>query len=279
LAEQDRVELNEVIDLAGRTYWDALWSRDAHTFSIDSQDTRAGNFAKVSIQRFLASVFRDQPTAGKKLLEVGCARSAWLPYFAREFGFTVCGIDYSDIGCQQARHVLACAGVQGEIVKANLFDPPPHLLHSQDVVISFGLVEHFLDTAGCLKSLGRLLAPSGLLITIVPNLSGVLGRIQRRLDRRVFDVHVPLTRRQLESAHQAAGLAVIMSSLLMSSHWAVLNVGTWRLGWRRSAVERCISLVTRLSWLAEQKLPALARPNRLTSPYIVVVSRADDEGS
>ena len=81
-----------------------------------------------------------------RLLEVGCARSRWLPYFAAEHGYEVTGLDYSTMGCEQARQILAAAGVEGRIVEGDLFSPPEDLLEAFDVVISFGLVEHFDDT-------------------------------------------------------------------------------------------------------------------------------------
>ena len=42
----------------------------------------------------------------QKLLEIGCGGSAWLPYLAKESGFEVYGIDYSELACQQAAQVL-----------------------------------------------------------------------------------------------------------------------------------------------------------------------------
>jgi cyclopropane fatty-acyl-phospholipid synthase-like methyltransferase len=39
--------------------------------------------------------FKEYHCAASRLLEIGCARSAWLPYFAQEFGIDVSGLDYS----------------------------------------------------------------------------------------------------------------------------------------------------------------------------------------
>jgi SAM-dependent methyltransferase len=61
--------------------------------------------------------------------------------------------------------VLDAAGVPGEIVCADLFAPPPHLLAQFDVVVSFGVVEHFDDTAACVAACARLVKPGGLMVT------------------------------------------------------------------------------------------------------------------
>lgn len=268
-------DLDESADLAGRSYWDGLWSQESIGKAVDPSDERIHNFAVRSLHAFINDAFRGEPTQGKRLLEVGCARSAWLPYFASVLGFDIAGLDYSAIGCRQARQLLAGAGVTGDIYEGDLFDPPRNLVRSHDVVISFGLVEHFNDTAACVKALAALLAPSGALITIIPNLRGVLGHVQKRLDRNVYDLHVPLSRAELESAHRAARLHKLKSAYIMGSYWSVLNVGTWQRGWARSSVERILSWATTSSWLLERTAPSLVRANPFLSPYIGVIAIAD----
>lgn len=105
------------------------------------------NYVNRRFHESFCRMFVSLETRGKKLLEVGCARSVWLPYFAKEFGFRVSGIDYSEIGCQQAIEVLHREGVQGEVVCTDLWALPPSLVGQFDVLISCGVVEHFQDTA------------------------------------------------------------------------------------------------------------------------------------
>ena len=163
-------------------------------------------------------------TAGAHLLELGCARSVWLPYFHRQFGFRIVGLDYTEIGCAQARAVLATSAVSGEIVHADLFTPPTAMLNKFDVVVSFGLVEHFSDTAAVLSACARFLKPGGVMITTIPNFSGWLGAMQRRFDRAVYDIHVPLDREQFAQAHKAAGLDLIACDYFIFVNWQVINV-------------------------------------------------------
>lgn len=73
------------------------------------------NFTAISSEYFL----RWRLGAKDFFLEIGCARSRWLPYFAKEFGFEVSGIDYSEVGSQQATQILFNEGVQGNIVFAD----------------------------------------------------------------------------------------------------------------------------------------------------------------
>ena len=119
----------------------------------------------------------------------------WLPYFAKEFAFEVYGIDYSEIGCQQAKQILEYEGVNGKIVCADFFSPPGSMLKAFDVVVSFGVLEHFEDTTACIAAFSKFLKPGGLLITNIPNLCGLNGLIQKMINRSIFDIHVPLDKK------------------------------------------------------------------------------------
>ena len=102
-------------------------------------------------------LFANSETSSMRLLEIGCAKSAWLPYFAKEFSLSVCGLDYSPIGCQMSRKILQANGVVAEVFCADLFSPPDNMLGVFDVVVSLGVVEHFEDTASCLNAVSSFL--------------------------------------------------------------------------------------------------------------------------
>lgn len=57
----------------------------------------------------------------KSILEIGCGGGRWLIYFAKEFGYNVWGIDYSEIGCKIARENLKREDVSGTILCEDVF--------------------------------------------------------------------------------------------------------------------------------------------------------------
>jgi cyclopropane fatty-acyl-phospholipid synthase-like methyltransferase len=260
------------LDRAGQEYWDALWEGETLPAPVDPRDHALGNYV---FRRFHELFARALPRGDNvQLLEVGCARSRWLPYFAAEHGCEITGLDYSSAGCEQARQILAAAGIEGRIVEGDLFSPPADMLEAFDVVVSFGLVEHFDDTAAATRALARFLVPGGTLITIIPNMGGSLvAVIQRFLNREVFDVHVPLDRRQLAAAHRAAGLDLQSCGYFLGVNWNVVNITTWRNATYRRLVMRGLSGMSKAAWWLEARGLRL-RPNRLTSPYVVAIARA-----
>lgn len=264
------------MDRAGSAYWDALWQGQPIPPPVDPEDPRLGNTVHVRFDALFQGELGSLGP-GSRILEVGCARSKWLPYFARRFGFEVAGLDYSIEGCDQARAVLDSAGVVGAVHHGDMFDPPEALIGRFDAVVSFGLVEHFGDTASAQVALARFLVDDGTLITVIPNMGrSLVGWLQKVLDRRVYDVHVPLDRRQLLQATRDADLRVSSCRYFMAWNWSVINISDWRDPTRLRLAGRIQSGVSKVFWWLERRGVTMP-PNRLTSPYIVVVARPNGE--
>jgi 2-polyprenyl-3-methyl-5-hydroxy-6-metoxy-1,4-benzoquinol methylase len=255
------------LDKAGKQYWDRVWEGYNMPQAVNPQDKGLANHVNRCFHEYFCQIFSNMNTQGKKVLEIGCARSVWLPYFAKEFGFKIYGIDYSEIGCQQAREVLSNAGVEGEIVYSDLFSPPESLVEIFDVVISFGVVEHFEDTSRCIKGISRFLKPGGLMITNIPNLMGLMGLVQKIANRDVFYKHVPLFPKDLNKAHRCNGLKVVSCNYFLFANFGVLNLENLKGSRLFEWVIYSRSWFNNAIWTLEKVIPFL-KPNRWSSPYI-----------
>ncbi len=263
-------------DKAGRAYWESIWAtRPAQKPFDPATDTGVSFWTGQRFHAFFSEIFAGRDGQGLKLIEVGCAGSTWLPYFAREFGFAVAGLDYSELGCEQERAILDAAGVEGEVVCADLFDPPDHLKGTFDVVVSFGVVEHFHETAMAVRAIVTLAKPGGTVVSFIPNLSGAVGLATLILNPAVYRVHVPLTARALAAAHQAAGTTVGRSGYFMSTGFAVANLHGLVPGTRfytaRRAVHRLLRGVSKATWILESTTRPLP-PTRAFAPYAYCVA-------
>jgi 2-polyprenyl-3-methyl-5-hydroxy-6-metoxy-1,4-benzoquinol methylase len=263
---------DEAKDKAGKGYWDNAWEDAALPGPVNPNLPGLNNYVNRRFHEYFQGVFSKLDTPQKKLLEIGCAKSAWLPYFAKEFGFRVSGIDYSSVGCSKAQQVLQGCGIKGDIYCADFYAPPNETLERFDVVVSFGVAEHFEDTAACIRALARFLGVGGIMITVVPNLSGLPGLLQKRLDREVYDIHVPVDRAALEQAHKNAGLQVISCDYLMPINLAVLNKKGEHDSRSGRMFVRLRSWVSKAVWFVDGVFPVL-RANRITSPYVVCLAK------
>jgi len=264
-------------DRAGKGHWDQAWASLEGEPRSDEFSPRLRNYVNRRLARLfkseLASLGADRP--GSSFLEVGCGHSKWLPYFNKQCDFRVVGIDYSEIGCAQARQALSSRGAVGEIVCADIFRPPEEMLGKFDIVFSNGVVEHFDDTAACLSAIGRFLRPGGIAITSIPNFAGLFGTAQKVLGRQLYDIHVPLSAVQLRTATTYAGLEVQSCDYFLFMNSGILMVDAEsspsHLQPRRLLI-RALHALSYASWLVDGAAGRLPT-NRFTSPFIVCVAR------
>lgn len=267
-------------DKAGTDYWQSVWLREAPD-PVDLDDTRLMNHMNLLLGAFFE---RHLPMAGPEqvLLEAGCGGSAWLPVFAARFGYRVRGLDYSEMGCALAQAVLRKAGAVGEIMQADLFDPPEPLEGAADVVFSQGLAEHFNPTRGVIERLAWLARPGGLVITLVPNMRGLTGLAQRLLDRRIYALHTPLWPKDLAQAHRDSGLLPQAWGHLGALNLGVVNPARWeRRPLARKFLGAALAIPSMAAWILERLLGEERRArlaNDLTSPIVYCVARKPGRG-
>lgn len=260
--------------LTDEKYWSDNWrGKQRLPKPVDPSRSSLADTVDLAWHGYFRRAFAHLPP-GSRLLEIGAARSRWLPYFAREFGFAVTGLDYAEAGCADARAILEAAGVAGEVVHTDLFAPPPDLLGRFQAVVSFGVVEHFTDTAACIAACARLLAPGGTMVTTIPNMRGSVGRLQRLLADEVYRLHVPLRPRDLAEAHRRAGLKVLRCGYEQTANWRVVVVDPELRPAYRRALRHGLAGASKLVWALERR-GLRVRPNRLSSPYVACLARLD----
>ena len=136
---------------------------------------------------------------------------------------------------------------------------PAELCASFQAGMSFGVAEHFERTGECIAAFARFLAPGGRLVTVIPNMTGVPGFLQKSLNRPVYEKHVPLGAAQLDAAHREAGLVVRESGYLVSTNFGVLNLhglAQNRPSWAvKRALVAALARISSLGWKAETRLP------------------------
>ena len=187
--------------LLPKEYWQHVWGGAKLPRTV-----RPGAIPDLNalFRRFLPS--QREPV---RLLEAGCAPGRWLHYFAKHFGYTVTGLEYVSQACELTHRNLALLDTPARIVNADLFDYVPEE-GPFDVVISVGLVEHFVDLDAVVERLIRLAHPDGgLIVTLVPNLYGVEGWMLERIRPRVYAGHVRISPAQLTGLHEASGVETL----------------------------------------------------------------------
>ena len=88
--------------LSDKEYWNDKYVGEIPR-AIDVRDESLRNYFRRYMHRdFSHWLGKLGLGPGSRMIEVGCGGSIWLPYFAREQGFEVTGLDYTEQGCAAA---------------------------------------------------------------------------------------------------------------------------------------------------------------------------------
>jgi len=173
--------------LTDRLLWDEEWA---------GRRTRDFNPKRNYLHHIQDKLLSGKLSPGnKELLEVGCGSGKYLVHFAREFGYTVSGIDFSLKGTEMARRKLEEDGVEANIVHSDFFTYDFEKRY--DVVFSAGFIEHFSDTRAVVEKMIGLTKVGGVLIATIPNFAGLLGTVRKAFNHEVYRQHKPITIKEL----------------------------------------------------------------------------------
>lgn len=267
------------MDKAGKAYWDKSWSSSDVITAVDPNSKKLTNYVNRQFHEYFVSIFSNLDTKKMNLLEIGCAKSAWLPYFSKQFGFLVSGIDYSEIGCDQSVDILKRENVVGEIICSDFFNPPSRTLNKFDVVVSFGVAEHFTSLLECILAFSKFLKPNGIMITIIPNMTGLIGLFQKILNKEVYKIHNILDSDTIENTHKDAGLSIVLCNYYISTNFGVVNLNGLKKNLLWYFKKILLGVLTRISmivWLIEIKFGPI-KTSPFFSPYIICFSEKSQD--
>ncbi len=256
-------------DLAGRQHWDQVYS-DANVSTVEA-GWHPVRYDELTLENMLLTeISRCQP---KRILEIGCGNSNWLPYLAHKTGALVAGLDYSEQGCNLVRQRLAVEGIKGEIFCADLFQATPTLIGQYDFVFSLGLVEHFTDLDHVLKKLLEFVSLGGVLFTEVPNMASIHGILSWIWQPEQLAKHRLLTRKGLTEAYRRQGLSEIHGEY---SGLFSLNIPAWPYNprWPRLA-PKLLPLIYRVERFVERRLRSMKHYRGIApfAPFIYLAGR------
>ena len=208
-------------DLTSVEYWERAYVPGSH---IQPRPWRSrGDRAIIRLLQRCDIVPR-----GGKVVEMGCGDSYWLPYFAKRIGLTVAGIDYSPERSLHVRRLLAKWGIQGDIVCDDFRRIPKNWEGAFDLVFSAGVIEHFEDPKEIVHLFSKYLKPGGWMLTTVPNLVGLWGWLQGKIDSKILNAHNRFDLNTLRNFHESAGLRILRAEYQRWGDPGVLNLSTMK---------------------------------------------------
>lgn len=229
---------------------------------------RLGHF---ELHRAFQQYLPKQP--GLRLIEMGCGSSIWLPYFYREFGYEVVGVDYSHVGVEQAKNNLSRAGGQGLIIESDFWKLDPDFEGGFDLAFSFGVVEHFDEPETIIAHFNSFLKRGGIMITYIPNLVGIMGPLLKLANREFYEMHRLISLEKLIEYHTNCKMKILFSSYIQSFDLNIINLS--RFGPQLARLGHAVFAALDLPVLAFCKLTKRTIRSRLFSSAVLVITQKD----
>lgn len=122
----------------------------------------------------------------KNCIEIGCYPGKYLTIFG-DRGIEINGLDYIDDVVNLNQYFRDKYNV-GQFINADVFEYVPE--QQYDCVMSFGLIEHFLNWEELVLKHTTYVSNGGYLILEVPNFSGWMQRLPRFIfDKENYKIH------------------------------------------------------------------------------------------
>jgi ubiquinone/menaquinone biosynthesis C-methylase UbiE len=150
---------------------------------------------------------------GGQIIEMGCGDSYWLAYWAKKYDFQVYGIDFSEERLNSAKYKLFKRGLDSNgLICCDFMDIPDGFKNKFDIVYSHGVIEHFEKPDEILAVFKEYLKLDGIMITTVPHLKSIWGKLQEKISRKIIDGTVCMDLEDLKTYHNQSGLNIIQST-------------------------------------------------------------------
>lgn len=242
--------------LTDNNFWKNFWeSKKNIIFKINPNYTFAPLLTKIIHQRRIKSV-----------IELGGFPGYYSVFLKKYFALNTTLFDYY-IHPQIIKDLLVfnnLAITDIDIIEADLFNYQP--LKKYDLVSSFGLIEHFLDTKDIIAKHLQFLNDNGTIFITLPNFKGANGWVQKTFDRNNYNKHYI-------ACMDLAFLSQTAKQLGLN------NVQTFYYGgfstWLENKTEKpkWVQNIVNAVWLIGKILAKIIQvENKFLSPYIVLIA-------
>ncbi|WP_292654752.1 methyltransferase domain-containing protein [Nitratifractor sp.] len=247
-------------DKAGEEYWNAVWDSKTLINEIDIE---------YYTNKLLHELYRRYlPIDGTKtIVEIGCAFSSYLPYFHKHFGYRINGFDYEPIAVERTKQIYESMGLEANIYYRDFFSDKE--AEKYDVVTSFGVFEHFENLRGSIAHTKLYIKKGGIIVTLIPNMNGIIGLLQKSLNQAVYDIHIPYTREDLKDSHEAAGYKTLFCDYYGLYQGGVVNLS----GNRYENALRKLLAVPGKPLYHFHRLTNIRLDSKYLSPYVIYIGK------
>lgn len=189
--------------LTDEQYWDERWeqwNKISHVACWDKMWGPRGSFLKI-MKGYVGNL------EGLKVLELGGAGSYHGLALAQWGRSDVTLLDYSAVGLAKTKEVYEKNHCSVTTIQANFFNWKPQG-EKYDIVVHWGVLEHFQDPGSVLKLCVDWVKPGGKIIFTMPNMEAWGSVLWKKWSPKDWLRHIYHSDQAIEKASKRAGLKV-----------------------------------------------------------------------
>lgn len=248
------------MDKAGEIYWENIWKDKVVIDKINVDYYTNKLLHELYVRYFTYDEKRTN-------CEIGCAMSQNLLYFNDYYGYKIHGIDYEEKSALKTKEIYEEMGYSADILFKDFFIKDNDKKY--DLLSSFGVFEHFEDLNASIKQTKRYLKKNGMILTVIPNMNGITGLLQKILNKDVYDVHIPYTKDNILSAHKANGYETLFCDYYGLYQGGVININGIK---AENTIRKLLSIPGKPFYYFN-KLLKIRLDSKLNSPYIIYIGK------
>ena len=167
-------------------YWNDIWApisgRDGKLSEGDFYFGRRGLFSKL-VEDQLGDI------AGKSVLEFGGGGNNFrLLAMAKWLGSHVTALDFSEEGLKIVEELFSANGCDASFIKGDICEWVP--AEQYDLVVHWGVLEHFVDPMPILRKSAAALKPGGSLLFSMPNMEAAAAQLWKKWSPENWSKHI-----------------------------------------------------------------------------------------
>ncbi|WP_024787508.1 methyltransferase domain-containing protein [Lebetimonas sp. JH369] len=245
-------------DKAGENYWNSVWKEKMVIDEID-----INYYTNRLLHNLYQKYFKFDKT--KKVLEIGCALSANLLYFNKYFGYQINGFDYEVDAVKKTINIYNTMNYKANIFHRDFFSKDETDKYNR--FTPFGVFEHFENIEDSIAHTRHYLKDNGIILTVIPNMNGIIGLLQKLLNKPVYDVHIPYTREDIKNAHEKAGYNTLFCNYYGLYQAGVINLTGNKFG---NILRKLLAIPGKPIYYL-YKLTKIPFDSKYISPYIIYI--------
>ena len=248
-------------DKAGKEYWNSVWEEKSFISKIDIK-YYTNNLLHELFTQFLP---KDD---NWNICEIGCAMSPYLLYFHDYFGYKINGFDYDKESALRTLKIYENMGYKANIFERDFFSK--EFCEKFDLLFSMGVFEHFSNLNESIAHTRFYLKKEGLVITIIPNMNGIMGFFQKIFNKKVYNIHFPYTKEDILNSHEKSGYETLFCDYFGIYQGGVVNLGNIKF---KNLINKFLAIPGKPLYYLYKNFN-LKLDSKFNSPYIIYIGKA-----